>query len=68
MARKDAGMWMRAAEVAVFLGVSVDTVYRHADDGKIPAFRLGRLWKFNRTEMEQFVQKQSRRGVTLHAK
>ena len=39
-------------EVADFLRVKPSTVYEWAKTGKIPARRVGRLWRFSREEIE----------------
>lgn len=67
-AAEEAGMWMKVAEVAVLLGVSDDTVRRHAKGGLIPGFQLGTRWRFRRDLIERFVEKESRAGLrALHA-
>lgn len=38
-------------ELAVFLKVSRDTVYRMAQRGKIPAVKVGSQWRFARSEV-----------------
>ena len=38
-------------ELAVFLKVSRDTVYRMAQRGKIPAVKVGNQWRFTRSEV-----------------
>ncbi|KJL45825.1 excisionase family DNA-binding protein [Microbacterium trichothecenolyticum] len=35
-----------AAELAAKLSCSLDTVYRLAEKGDLPGFRLGREWRF----------------------
>ena len=45
-------------EATRYLGVSRVTVYRNAREGILPAFRIGRVWKFNRTKLKQWVQEQ----------
>jgi excisionase family DNA binding protein len=43
-------------EVADFLRVRPSTVYEWAKDGKIPASKVGRLWRFSREEIEARVR------------
>jgi len=40
--------WLSVEEIGKYLGVSSDTVYRWIDKHKMPAHRMGRLWKFKR--------------------
>ncbi len=44
-----------AAEVAALLRMCVKTVYRLAESGVIPGKRIGRSWRFTRTEVLKFV-------------
>lgn len=40
-----------ALAAAELLGVSVQTLYRHAEAGAIPAKKLGRRWVFVREQL-----------------
>ena len=42
-------------EVAQYLRVSRTTVWRWCNEGKIPAFKVGRDWRIHRTELEKVV-------------
>jgi len=39
---------MDIKEVADFLQVKESTIYTWAQEGTLPAFRVGRLWRFRR--------------------
>ena len=43
-------------EVAEYLRVKRSTVYEWAKEGKIPAAKVGRLWRFDREEIEAWVK------------
>lgn len=45
-------------EVAMFLGVKRDTVYKLIDRNGLPGFKVGRLWKFRQEDMDAWVNKQ----------
>lgn len=47
---------MTVEEVAEFLRVRPSTVYDWAKDGKIPASKVGRLWRFHRDEIDEWVR------------
>ncbi len=47
--------WVSVDEVATHLGVAKDSVYRWIDAKRLPAHRVGRLWKFKLTEIDQWV-------------
>jgi len=42
-------------EAAVLLRIPVSTVYRLAQEGKIPAQKVGRHWRFHRQTLVQWV-------------
>lgn len=41
--------------VAVFLKAGKRTVYRLAQKGEIPAFKLGGTWRFRRSELDSWI-------------
>lgn len=45
-------------EVAVFLKAGKKTVYRLAQQGEIPGFKLGGTWRFRRGELERWITAQ----------
>lgn len=48
-------------DVAAFFGVKRDTVYKLIGRNKLPALKVGRLWKFREPEVNAWLDKQSRR-------
>lgn len=42
-------------EVAAYLKAGKRTVYRLAQKGDIPAFKLGGTWRFRRSELNQWI-------------
>lgn len=48
--------WLSVEEIAGYLGVSKDTIYTWIDAKDMPAHRLGRLWKFKREEIDDWVK------------
>jgi len=45
-------------EVAEFLHMNPMTVYSWVKDGKIPAFKIGKVWRFRKTEIDEWLKKQ----------
>ena len=43
-------------DVALFLKINEQTVYRLARCGKIPARKIGKQWRFSRDEIEAMVR------------
>ena len=48
--------WYSVSEVASHLGVAIDTIYRWIERKKLPAHRVGRLWKFKLSEVDAWVR------------
>jgi excisionase family DNA binding protein len=42
-------------EVAEYLGVHTSTIYKYAQQGKIPAFKLGKDWRFTRKHIDDWI-------------
>ena len=47
--------WASVEDVAKHLGVAKDSVYRWIEQKGLPAHRVGRLWKFKLSEIDQSV-------------
>jgi excisionase family DNA binding protein len=48
--------WVTAIDVARHLGVVKDTVYRWRERKGLPAHKIGRLWKFQLSEVDEWVR------------
>jgi excisionase family DNA binding protein len=48
--------WVSVDQVASHLGVAKDTVYRWIGARKLPAERIGRLWKFKLSDVDAWVR------------
>jgi excisionase family DNA binding protein len=48
--------WLSVGEIAAHLGVNPDTIYKWITRKKMPAHKLGRLWKFLASEVDQWVK------------
>lgn len=59
---QDENRWLSISEICAYLGVSNDTVYKWIEKHGMPGHRLGRLWKFKRDEVDDWV----RAGGTAH--
>lgn len=47
--------WLSVEEIAAHLGVAAITVYRWLEKDRVPAHRVGRLWKFKVSEVDEWV-------------
>ena len=48
--------WVSADEIAAHLSVSKDTVYAWINTRNMPAHKVGRLWKFQTSEVDGWVR------------
>lgn len=51
---------MDVRQTAEYLGISKDTVYQYAQEGFIPAFRLGNRWKFRTGRLEEWMDERAK--------
>lgn len=47
--------WLSVDEIAAYLGVKRDTIYKWIERKSMPAHKVGRLWKFRRHEVDEWV-------------
>lgn len=50
--------WLTVKEVAEYLKLSTDLVYKFAQRGKIPVSKIGNQWRFDREEIDAWVKAQ----------
>jgi len=48
--------WLSVMEIAEYLGVRRETVYKWLERKDMPAHKVGRLWKFKRDEVDRWVR------------
>jgi excisionase family DNA binding protein len=48
--------WLSVAEIAAHLGVNPDTIYKWIERKQLPAHKVGRLWKFMASEVDEWVR------------
>lgn len=48
--------WVSVEGVARHLGVAKDSVYRWIEARSLPAHKIGRLWKFKLSEVDEWVR------------
>jgi len=48
--------WLSVSEIATYLGITPDSVYRWIEGRSMPAHRVGRRWKFRKEEIDDWVK------------
>lgn len=48
--------WLSADEILAHLGVTTETLYRWIEERGFPGHRVGRLWKFKRSQVDAWVE------------
>lgn len=56
--------WVSLSEIAEHLQVSTDTVHRWIRAKKIPVHRVGRFWRFQVSEIDEWVRAGKAAGKT----
>ena len=55
---------MTIEEVSAYLRVPVSSLYKLAQQGKIPAAKVGRHWRFRRELIDRYIDDQIRVGTS----
>ena len=48
--------YLSVTDAAQYLGLSPKTIYVWAEAAKIPAYKVGRVWRFDKAELDAFVR------------
>jgi len=48
------------SEIAEYLKVAERTIYRLAGERKLPAFKVGGVWRFSRAEIDEWIRRQTK--------
>ena len=54
---------MTVREVANYLNVDEKTVYRLAQKGELPGFKVAGTWRFKREDIDQWIEHQKKKVV-----
>lgn len=57
------GEIMTIREVAQYLRLTEKTTYRYAAEGIIPGFKVGGAWRFRRSQIESWIEREIHKGV-----
>jgi len=48
--------WLNTEEAAKRLGITTRTLYRFMDQGRLPSYRFGRVFRLKLTDIELFIE------------
>jgi excisionase family DNA binding protein len=48
-------LMMTVEELAVYLKMKTVTIYKHAQAGSIPAFKVGSKWRFKKDTIDKWI-------------
>jgi excisionase family DNA binding protein len=48
--------WLNTEEAAKRLGITTRTLYRFMDQGRLPSYRFGRVFRLKMTDIEIFIE------------
>lgn len=51
--------WLSVNEIADYLGVKRDTIYKWINRKQLPGHKVGRLWKFRKKDVDDWILKAS---------
>ena len=56
---------MDIRQASDYLGISPDTLYKYASEGFVPAFKLGNRWRFKRSRLDEWMDRQSDQATAV---
>jgi excisionase family DNA binding protein len=48
-------VWMSSQEAARRLGITPRTLYRFVDEGALPAYKMGRVFRLKKADVDRFI-------------
>jgi len=48
--------WLSVDEIAAYLGIKRETIYKWLAEKNMPAHKLGKLWKFRKDEVDAWLR------------
>lgn len=49
-------VWLSTQEAARRLGITARTLYRFVDEGALPAYKMGRVFRLKRSDVDDFME------------
>ena len=54
--------WLSVDDIAAYIGIKRDTIYKWIVRRNMPAHKVGRLWKFQKVEVDEWVRQEGASG------
>ena len=48
--------WETLEQIADYLQISTSSIYKMVQAGRIPAYKVGRQWRFKKQEIDEWVE------------
>jgi len=48
--------WLSVDDIAAYIGIKRDTVYRWISERNMPGHKIGRLWKFRKEDVDEWMR------------
>ena len=58
--------WLTVKEVAQYLKLSTDLIYKLAQQGRIPASKVGTAWRFKKEKIDRWMDANERKRSNLY--
>lgn len=49
--------WLSTQEAARRLGITTRTLYRFVDEGDLPAYKMGRVFRLQQSDVDAFIER-----------
>jgi excisionase family DNA binding protein len=53
---EDEIIWLSTQDAARRLGITTRTLYRFIDEGAIPAYKMGRVFRMKKSDLDVFIE------------
>ena len=57
---KDKPNLLTLDELASYLRMQKVTIYKHAQEGKVPGFKIGSKWRFKKSTIDKWIAKKEK--------
>ena len=58
------GELLTTKEVADYLKLTKVTIYKHVSEGKLPGFKLGSRWRFDKDQIDKLLRKEEEKETS----